>query len=49
MLADKILVSGSEWVEDTGTSSCNLWFQLTVKVSRGPTAGGVATAMSAGC
>ena len=33
VMADKIFVTGKEWVEPVGEGACNLWFQLTVKVS----------------
>lgn len=32
VMADKIAVTGQEWVEPTSETTCNLWFQLTVKV-----------------
>ncbi|KAL3910511.1 MAG: hypothetical protein SGPRY_009028 [Prymnesium sp.] len=32
VMADKIVVTGQEWVEPTSETTCNLWFQLTVKI-----------------
>ena len=38
VMADKIIVTGSEWVEPTGEASCKIFFKLSVKVGGRPTA-----------
>mmetsp|Transcript_13385 Transcript_13385/g.30278 ORF Transcript_13385/g.30278 Transcript_13385/m.30278 type:complete len:485 (-) Transcript_13385:455-1909(-) len=48
VMAERIVVTGREWVEPTSATTCNLWFQLTVKVKIVGVGGAIAKGISDG-